>query len=460
MTNLYNRIVPTMLLLLSILVGCKDKDPSPDSNPATNTSNTVHYTPSMESFPNPERGFLHLTAVFSEGSPLTQSALQNLRNDNISLVWRLYYFEKFKQIDLSQAQLDLIQTDMDNLRSVGLKCVLRFAYTNNSDDGTDAPIEIVERHLDQLKPLFKANADVIAFVNAGFAGLWGEWHSSSNNLTALANQKRIVTKLLEVIPSEIKIQLRTPRQKRDVFGEQTAMTDEIGYSDAAIARVGHHNDCFMASDNDYGTYDNPTTDKNYISQEAFYVPTGGETCPPSGVDAADCEEARETMSLLKWSYLNLDWYKPIIDGWKSEGCFEEFERDMGYRLALDSTIIDSVMSKSTSLDIAIYLYNHGWAPIYNHKTVSLVLSPTSGDPVRMILDVDIRKARPGESFNITETIDLSDVPTGTYVLYLHIADQFESIAERPEYSVRLANENVWDSNTGWNDLLQTIEITE
>lgn len=460
MINLHNRLLHVSLLFLSVLLGCKDKNPAPDPVAPINTLRTVHYTSSMESFPNPERGFLHLTAVFSEGSPLSSSYLQSLRNDHISLVWRLYYFEKFKQTSLSQSELDLIQTDMDRLRSAGLKCVLRFAYTNNGDDGTDAPIDIVEQHLDQLKPIFEANADVIAFVNAGFVGLWGEWHSSTNNLTDLANQKRIVAKLLEVIPSEIKIQLRTPRQKRNIFGVNTAMTDEVGYSDQDIARVGHHNDCFMASYDDYGTYDNPETDKTYISQEAFYVPTGGETCPPSGVDAADCDVARETMSLLKWSYLNLDWYKPIIDGWKSEGCFEEFEQDMGYRLVLDSSGIDSVVSKSAALNIAINLHNQGWAPIYNHKTVSLIMVPTSGEVMSVDLDVDIRMARPGEPFIITESIDLADVPTGTYQLHLHIADQFESIASRPEYSIRLANEDLWNHSTGWNNLLQTIEVTE
>lgn len=421
---------------------------------------TICYVESSESFPNPERGFLHLSSVFSEGSPLSVSYLNNLRDDNISLAWRLYYLEKFKDSKLSQEQLDLIETDMVNLREAGQKCVIRFAYTNNGDDGEDAPIDIVEGHLDQMKSIFEENADVIAFVNAGFVGLWGEWHSSTNDLSSLENATRIINKLLEVLPPEIKIQMRTPKQKQDVFGVTTAMTDEIGYSDADIARVGHHNDCFMASFNDYGTYQDPTTDKNYISQEANYVPTGGETCPPFEVDPADCETGRETMKLLKWTYLNLDWYKPIIDGWKDEGCFEEFERDMGYRFVLDSSTIDTVALASEPLQVTLGLSNVGWAPIYNYKKTSIILAPVSGgEDVSFELDVDIRRARPNEQFIIDQSIDISNLSSGEHQIYLKIADHFGSIADRPEYCIRLATKDVWDDSTGRNDLLRTIEIT-
>lgn len=444
-----------ILSLLALLTGCKDTPPSP----AANYQTTKTYSESAEAFTNPERGFTHLSAVSSEGQPLTMSYLNQQNQDHISLVWRLYYLGKFKNAPLSQAQLDLIQTDMDNLRTAGMKCILRFAYTDNSDDGTDAPIERVEEHLDQLQPVLAANADVIAFVNAGFVGLWGEWHSSSNDLASPENAKRIVAKLLEVLPKAIKIQLRTPAQKRTVFETGTALTDEMGYTQEDIARVGHHNDCFMASYDDYGTYTDPVTDKAYISQEGLYVPTGGETCPPSGVDPADCATALETMSLLRWTYLNLDWYKPIIDGWKAEGCFEDFEQAMGYRLSLKSLSLDTVTEPANEYPLNLTLTNTGWAPLYNYKNTSLVLVSTSSSAVyKLDLDSDIRQAKPGEDFVIDQTIDLSDVPEGTYALHLKIADQFESIADRPEYHVRLANDGAWDAATGLNDLQQEVEV--
>lgn len=444
------------LFTLAMLISCTDKATEPV---VADFSSTKTYTESDIAFPNPERGFTHLASVFSEGSPLSTSYLSQQRANNISLVWRLYYLEKFKASPLSQAQLDLIQADMDNLRTAGLKCVLRFAYTNNSDDGTDASIDWVETHLGQLQPVLQANADVIAFVNAGFAGLWGEWHSSTNNLTSPENAKRIITKLLEVLPAEIKIQVRTPAQKRTVFETSEALTDATGYTQEYIARVGHHNDCFMASPTDYGTYTNPAADKAYISQEGLYVPTGGETCPPSGIDPADCATALETMSLLRWTYLNLDWYKPILDGWRAEGCFEDFERAMGYRLSLKSLNLDTVTAPTDSYPITITLTNTGWAPIYNYKNTSLILVSTSSSTAyEFDLGIDIRRAKPGEDFVIEEIVDLSNLPEETYSLHLKIADQFESLADRHEYCVRLANEDTWDAETGWNSLRQELEV--
>jgi pimeloyl-ACP methyl ester carboxylesterase len=54
----------------------------------------------------------------------------------------------------------------------------------------------VVSHLDQLQPILTDNYDVIAFVQAGFIGSWGEWYYTTNNLTTLENKtaRQIATK--------------------------------------------------------------------------------------------------------------------------------------------------------------------------------------------------------------------------------------------------------------------------
>ena len=42
--------------------------------------------------------------------------------------------------------------------------------------------------------------------------------------------------------------------------------------------IGHHNDCFLASDTDFGTYVDVTTEYPYLEQDTTYVSMGGETC--------------------------------------------------------------------------------------------------------------------------------------------------------------------------------------
>jgi hypothetical protein len=44
------------------------------------------------------------------------------------------------------------------------------------------------------------------------------------------------------------------RAKRDVVGTTLPLDASLAYSDDPWARIGHHNDCFLAGGTDYGTY--------------------------------------------------------------------------------------------------------------------------------------------------------------------------------------------------------------
>jgi len=49
------------------------------------------------------------------------------------------------------------------------------------------------------------------------------------------------------------------------------------------------------------------------------------------------------------------------------------------------------------------------------------------------------------------------VPAGKYQLYLNLPDPYASLHDDPRYSIRLANENMWDYKTGYN-YLTTITV--
>ncbi|HPT14903.1 MAG TPA: DUF4874 domain-containing protein, partial [Bacteroidales bacterium] len=357
-----------LVVALTLSFGCK----KPDDEGSSTT--TIQYQPSQEIFPNPERGFMHLLIAQSEGQPLNPYTLTTLKEEGLTIVQRFYYLENFKDKPLSALELELISNDMQLLRNAGFKCILRFAYTDDMS-GTDAPLEIVKQHLDQLKPVFEQNQDVIAFVQAGFIGAWGEWHSSSNGLATTENEKEVINKLLSVLPAGIMVQVRTPNAKQEIVGTTLPVDGTLAYTSDIRARIGHHNDCFLAGGTDYGTYSNITADKDYISKEALYVPTGGETCPPEGA-FPDCTTAKTEMALLKWTYLNLDWYQPVLDAWRNSGCFEEFQRNMGYRLVLQTAKFPATAKTGSDLTIEIKLTNKGYAPVYNEKKSSLVLINT------------------------------------------------------------------------------------
>ena len=421
--------------------------------------NEVIYNQSLEVFSNPERGLYQHTEVHNAGQGLNLQELELLRNQDITLVLRVFYFEDFKNGPLSEEVLSRIDEDLETIRAAGLKAIVRFAYTNEME-GADAPLPVIEGHLEQLEPLFEEHEDVIAFVQAGFIGPWGEWHNSSNNLTTVENERKILFKLLEVLPTDVKVQVRTPCAKQQIFNTTEPIGSEIAHTAERRARVGHHNDCFLAGETDYGTYTNVEADKAYISQEALYVPTGGETCPPQG-ETADCATAREEMKLLRWTYLNISYYEPVLNTWRNAGCFEELRRNLGYRLVLQNAKLPSEVEVNTEYEVEINLRNVGNAPLYNLKSTNLVfMNKSSGEAYTVNLPIDLRKAKPGSVFTINEKVSTAGIPTGEYDLYLEITDGSESLQDRIEYNVRLANVDTWNPATGMNSLQHVVEVVE
>ena len=62
----------------------------------------------------------------------------------------------------------------------GRRAILRFVYADDGDlnacGRADAEsIELVEGHVSQLAAVMEEHVDVIAYVEAGFFGMWGEW---------------------------------------------------------------------------------------------------------------------------------------------------------------------------------------------------------------------------------------------------------------------------------------------
>jgi hypothetical protein len=76
---------------------------------------------------------------------------------------------QFLNSDISQAYLDEIQANWNAARQAGVKVIPRFIY-DWSQENRDASEYWCNRHIDQIAQLLQENADVIAFVEAGFFG--------------------------------------------------------------------------------------------------------------------------------------------------------------------------------------------------------------------------------------------------------------------------------------------------
>jgi hypothetical protein len=164
------------------------------------------------------------------------------------------------------------------------------------------------------------------------------------------------------------------------------------------------------------------------------------------------------MKLLKWTYINIDYYAPTINAWKASGCFEEFQRGLGYRFSMVSSNLPT--EASSSLKMNLQIINNGYAPLYNKKIASLILkNKTTGTLYTAPLTYDLRECKPLVTVTLDETVGLSGIPAGDYSLYLRVADQAASLKDRAEYAVRFANTGTWIAeNGGMNDLKSNVKI--
>ncbi|AGL16129.1 DUF4832 domain-containing protein [Actinoplanes sp. N902-109] len=429
------KIAAVVALLASLLTG------SP-------THATVTYPASSETFANPERGFYHHTGD-CDSTTFDEATLRSYRtSQSISLVMCIFYLRQFKTSPISASALAHLQSQLDTVRRAGLKVVLRFAYTDA--DNVDATPAQVSAHLDQLAPTLRTNADVIAVVQAGLIGTWGEWwytqHFGDEGVLTDQNwrDRRAVTdKLLSVVPTSRAIQVRTPTIKRTMYGT------------GRVARIGHHNDCFLASPDDYGTYENPAVEYPYLQDDTLRVPMGGETCtvnPPR----SDCPTATAELAGFHWSYLNTDYNRDVLNSWSP--CIADVTRKLGYRFALTSGTYPASAVRGGSLPVTIGVRNDGYAAPYNPRDARLVLRNTSsGVLTRLALDTDPRTWAAGTTASINQSVTVpSSLAAGQYQLYLELPDPL--LPSRPEYSIRLANQNTWDAATGLNNLNATVTV--
>lgn len=425
---------------------------------------TVNYTvDSTTIFANPERGFYHHQET-SGGSTLSASQLSGYRSEGISLILRLFYLSSFRTTSISSSYLSSMTTDFARLREAGLKAVVRFAYTSSmSKPYGDASASRVLAHIQQLKPVLQANADVIATVQVGFVGAWGEWYytdyfGDENNISSsqMQDRKAVVDALLDVLPTSRTVQLRTPAFKKGFFGS-AALSSTEAFSGSDKSRVGHHNDCFVASSDDLGTYGNITADKAYLAAENLYVPQGGETCATSSLSG--WANASADMEKLHYSYLNRDYLGAVYTSWGSN--LDVARRRLGYRLALTSGSFDGGARPGGELKLSLSVRNDGYAAPFNPRNVEIIARhQTTGARLVAKLTADPRRFAPGTTQRIDARLCVAaGTPEGTYALSLALPDPEPTLHDRPEYAIRLANSGLWDATTGSNNLQQSIIIS-
>jgi Domain of unknown function (DUF4832)/Domain of unknown function (DUF4874) len=417
---------------------------------------------------------------------LTLASLQSERAQGRSVVMSRYHLADFRNRDLTPEYLAFLKRDFDTVRQAGLKTVVRFAY-NYPMGGPDAPLARILRHLDQLQTTLRDNTDVIAFVEAGFVGCWGEWHTSSNRLGpepetgGIADaQRQILDKLLAVLPTERMIAMRYPRHKFDYFGNSdlkplAPLTGPSAFNGSKRSRIGHHDDCFVCSDSHGGSYLNPRNDlaetPRFLKDENLFVPQGGEPGDPETANStlSSCPAILDEFGGKHWSvvgFYNLNSDVSAIKRWQRDGCYEEINRRLGYRYALVKSVMPEQVATGNTLRITLDMVNKGWSRPYNPRGIELVLRSTrTGEDIRLpvTLAQDLRLWLPGPNETKSLVLEVPIANTlagGEYEVFLNLFDPAPNLRTRAEYAIQLANQKTWEASTGFNKLSQKLTISQ
>ena len=424
----------------------------------------VSYSESDEIFANPERGFYkHFDFKSASDSPLSASTLKSNRVNGIALCYTGYYLTKYIKSDIADDFLNLLRKNMQALRDGGAKCLLRFAYTtdasNSNKSNWDAKPEYVQRHIASLKPIIQEYSDVILCWQAGFVGVWGEWYYTNNFVfdpqtpEQHALRKEVIDAMLDALPADRSVALRTPMFKRMMYAQSytDTLTYKTAYNGSAKARLCAFNDCFGAAADDYGTFIGNDT-RTYWKKDTRYVLMGGETCNVS--EYCTCEKSLKDMEDYHWTYLNSGYNSDVLNRWEKNGCMNEVKRRLGYRLSV-ADVYYSDPAAGKDMQVILRIKNTGFAAPMNPRGVELVLVDGSGKKtVYAFNDVDPRFWFANKTSIVNQTITLPADASGKCTLYLNLPDPKPTLHDNAAFSIRLANKDAWDSNTGYNKVLE------
>ena len=414
---------------------------------------------------NPERGFYRW--AWTDLNQFSMDDGADAYRNGIRIVYAMVRLDAYKRSALPASLLAGLRTGLSNARQAGVKVIPRFVYNypaNETEyrDVTDASLSRVLAHIAQLKPVLQENSDVIAYLQAGFIGAWGEWHTSSNDLASSSNRTTIRDALLDAMPKDQFVQFRYPSHLMAWFAGAPAESSALNGS--AASRSGIHNDCFLASATDVGTYsDNASTraqQRNYTMSLAKVTPFGGETCNPADEPGAaprtSCAAILGEGKQFSLTYLNSTYYTESFHSrWKRDGCYAEVQRSMGYRLEFLSTEHPATAAAGSAWPLRITVRNVGWARPYKPRQLSIVLKHrSSGNVLKLVTPVDPRTWTAGNTFAHDVTVRVpSSAQPGDYDIYLALPDGAARLNGDPRFAVRPANADNVGNRQAWDAAL-------
>jgi Domain of unknown function (DUF4832)/Domain of unknown function (DUF4874) len=441
------------------------------SKPAMVGGKIVHYQSSDRIISNPERGFFWQKYTI-EGDRVSVEELRKIRQqDHVTVIRGVYDIKQYRDRPLPQSVLTQFDRDCDIYRQAGSKVMPLFYYTKEfkTPQESDARLEIISQHINQLKPLIEKNQDVIAAWYAGFIGPYGEWwgseHMSTDSKSINQNSRKLLTQMLTAVPKNRTILLRRLTYKRQFLGDSKPLSLAEAFKGTSKSRIGHYNDGLVANPSEGQALSVDPTERqieeSYLNLDNRFVPAAAETEYLDQGESSHCPRSVKIVRSRRYSLIHKQFNLNVLNQWRQEGCFDEIEKKIGYRFVAIQSEMPQSISRSLKIPLRLTLKNEGWAAPFNRRSTEIVFTNRqSGKTYKSDVSsqADPRQWLPEKG---QFTIDLQiphKLTPGTYDVSLNLPDPMPKLKNRADYSIQLANAQIWNPASGFNSLARTISI--
>jgi hypothetical protein len=353
---------------------------------------------------------------------------------------------------LTDFALNRLNLYLSEIKKENKNAIIRFTYDPNYDGNldTEASMSMIETHIKQLSSILNKYKDTLTAIEAGLLGPWGEMHTSK---LATDKNKALIFKYWLENTNDIPILSRYPKAIFTYFGKTlnemehfTIESNNPGY------RIGLFNDCFLANEQDMGTYMiDRTREINWLATINDHLPFGGETCAVHY--KSNLNICLSEMFLLRLSYLNIQYHTGVLDKWKNVyydeslgsetlfygmSGFDFIERHLGYRLLIKS--IDVTYDKYGKYQMKIRMRNVGFGNLLKRKKVDIIFTDTNDKEISRS-NVGTYKGENSIEFNGNF---LSKGVSTKYKVYLSVYGSIED--NKVYYPIQFANEKIYNNN--------------
>lgn len=411
-------------------------------------------TKSRELLHNPDRGFryelmisLHDAGEYPDNDrsvSFFQLAEQQFDyyEEECPQVAQLYiYMSDYMERDLDDTAINNLCRCFDFLAERQLRVLIRFAYQHRYEPDSSKPIEPcadqIFRHLDQLQPIIEKYRNLIYAVQAGFVGIWGEWHS----MIALSreDQKAILEKLVDILPPELFVQVRymwiknlldkdDPRRSRIGYHDDYIMDRPVSWSSAANAEeweIETAESPYLVNDAEMpwgidevhmGPMMNPAPLMLRMYQHCFATMSVKHNYRENG-ECFDMEEWKKYPATYTTLYCS-DF--PYADAWLHDENGEEIDRSffeyirdyMGYYIEASDAAVDigdkDVGDRQVNLQISLKNYGTA-APLTMHDPEAVIVD-AQGKVLASAVLCCAAELLTGKTVQAEVTLEIDDLP--------------------------------------------------